>query len=188
MGEPGSRRPEKGFMTARSRVICPICGDENLVWASHCRGCQASLEGGERVRAASPFRLPPAVFVGLLLCAVAFALLWSISDAAKAGRTAAGPKTLKVLWHKFYGDYGKEWIVGEVSNQSAHPLTHILAEGEYYGDDGRLLETGSAPLKPDPLGPGQVAHFRIAAPFNQDATKSWFHFQTTSGDQVTFQR
>src|SRR5579872_7142916 len=118
---------QTGIFNARNKVeimrdqivrICPLCGDENLSWVQHCTGCQESLEGAATRRRSRMVRIPRSMWLGLILCGAAFALLWTISDLAKSGMGFNGPKTLHVIWHKFYSSMGNETIVGEVKNQS----------------------------------------------------------------------
>lgn len=132
-------------------------------------------------------RVPAALLLGALLCAMAFALLWTIGQNA-IGYAAGGPKTLNVLWHKFYGSYGKEWVVGEVRNQSRQTLYHVMAAAEFYTDDNRQAATGIAPLTPSTLAPGQTARFKVSGPYSDQIEKSWFHFQTADGEQISFSR
>ena len=178
-------------MPSRVVRICKICDEENLPWAHFCKGCNASLEDSRIAAAPVKLKLPPALMLGVLLCAMAFALLWTIGENAAgtaAGRAAHGPKTLRVLWHKFYGSFGQEWVVGEVRNESSETLHRVMAAAEYYTDDNRQVAMARALLKPADLAPGQTARFKVAVPYLEEIVKSGFHFQTTGGDQISFSR
>jgi hypothetical protein len=125
---------------------------------------------------------------GVVLCAVAFVVLWMLLRMLPTSSAVGGPKTLDVLWHKFYGTASEEWIVGEVENRSNRTLTGVLACGEYYAGDGRTIETAIRPLDQAVLLPGQKSHFKIVAPYESEIEQSWFHFQTMDGEQLSFRR
>jgi len=173
---------------ARRFKVCRGCGEENLGWAQYCRGCQASLDNASNSAISQPLRVPPSLLVGVLLCAMAFATFWTLFPNTSAGLRVDSTKRLRVLWHKFYGDYGQEWIVGDVRNQSKQTLRHLIVWGEFYDDGGRQITSAHAPLDSAALAPGQISHFKVSAPYAASIDKSWFHFQTPDGQQISFQR
>jgi hypothetical protein len=175
-------------MRTNARRLCPVCEEENLAWARYCRACSTSLEGANTALSRSPMRIPRSLVLAVLLCALAFAIFWTIFPGNTAGVHYAKGRELNVLWHKFYGNYGQEWIVGEVRNDTGKTLNHVMVIGEFFTDDQREVASGTAAISPDRLPPGGHGIFKVTTPYREEIDKSWFHFQTGDGQQVPFNR